>query len=50
MSSSTLAPAVSLIVPVYKSEATLGVCLDSLLAQTEADIEIICVNDGSPDN
>ena len=50
MSSSTLAPAVSLIVPVYKSEATLGACLDSLLAQTEADIEIICVNDGSPDN
>ena len=50
MSSSTLAPAVSLIVPVYKSEATLGACLDSLLAQTEADIEIICVNDGSPDS
>ena len=50
MSSSTLAPAVSLIVPVYKSEATLGACLDSLLAQTEADIEIVCVNDGSPDS
>lgn len=50
MNSATSAPAVSIIVPVYKSEATLGACLDSLLAQTEPDIEIICVNDGSPDN
>ena len=50
MNNSTATPVVSLIVPVYKSEATLGACLDSLLAQTEADIEIVCVNDGSPDN
>ena len=40
---------ISIIVPVYKSEKTLGGCLDSLLCQTYPDIEIICVVDGSPD-
>lgn len=40
---------ISIIVPVYKSEKTLGGCLESLLAQTYAQIEIICVVDGSPD-
>lgn len=40
---------ISIIVPVYKSEKTLGGCLDSLLCQTYSDIEIICVVDGSPD-
>jgi glycosyltransferase involved in cell wall biosynthesis len=43
-------PQVSLIVPVYNVEAYLPQCLDSICAQTLADIEIICVNDGSPDN
>ena len=40
---------ISIIVPVYKSEKTLPGCLDSLLAQTYSDIEVICVIDGSPD-
>ena len=40
----------SIVVPVYKSEKTLAGCLDSLLAQTYKDIEVICVVDGSPDS
>ena len=40
---------ISIVVPVYKSEKTLAGCLDSLLAQTYQDIEVICVIDGSPD-
>ena len=39
----------SIIVPVYKAERYLPRCLESLLAQTLPEIEIICVNDGSPD-
>ena len=42
-------PKVSVIVPVYNIEKYLSKCLDSLLAQTLADIEIICVNDCSTD-
>lgn len=41
---------VSIIVPVYGVEAWLERCLDSLVNQTLKDIEIIVVNDGSPDN
>ena len=41
---------ISIVVPVYKSEKTLPGCLDSLLAQTYSDIEVICVVDGSPDS
>ncbi|MDO5041901.1 MAG: glycosyltransferase [Slackia sp.] len=40
---------ISIIVPVYKAEKHLGATLDSLIGQTHADLEIICVNDGSPD-
>lgn len=40
---------VSVIVPVYKTEAYLEKCLDSLVGQTLKDIEILVVNDGSPD-
>lgn len=39
----------SIIVPVYKAEAYLNRCVDSLLAQTLENYEIILVNDGSPD-
>ena len=42
-------PKVSVIVPVYKAEAYLHRCVDSLLAQTFADFEVILVDDGSPD-
>ena len=41
---------VSVIVPVYNVEEYIGRCLDSLVNQTLKDIEIIVVNDGSPDN
>lgn len=40
----------SIIVPCYKVEKYLSRCLESLLNQTLDDMEIICVNDGSPDN
>lgn len=40
---------VSVIVPVYKVEAYLPQCIESLLAQTLREIEIILVDDGSPD-
>ena len=41
---------VSVIVPVYNVEKYLEKCLDSLVNQTLKEIEIIIVNDGSPDN
>ena len=41
---------VSVIVPVYNVEKYLSKCLDSLVNQTLKDIEIIIVNDSSPDN
>lgn len=45
----SVSPAVSVIVPIYKVEAYLPRCLQSLRAQTFPDIEIILVDDGSPD-
>lgn len=42
-------PKISVIIPVYNSQEYLGECLDTLLAQTEHDIEILCVDDGSTD-
>ena len=41
---------VSVIVPVYNVEQYLSFCVDSLLNQTLKEIEIILVDDGSPDN
>lgn len=43
-------PKISVIVPVYKAEKYLHRCVDSILAQTFTDFELILVNDGSPDN
>ena len=39
----------SIIVPVYKVESYLARCVDSILAQTVSDFELILVDDGSPD-
>ena len=41
--------ALSIIVPCYKVERYLSKCLDSLMGQTLPNIEVICINDGSPD-
>ena len=43
-------PKVSIIIPVYNVEQYLRQCLDSVVNQTMREIQIICVNDGSPDN
>lgn len=41
---------ISVIVPVYKVEKYLPQCIDSILAQTYKDFELILIDDGSPDN
>lgn len=42
-------PCVSIVVPVYQVEAYLRDCLDSLMGQSEQKIEILLIDDGSPD-
>ena len=43
-------PEISVIVPVYKAEAFLKKCTDSILGQTFSDLELLLVEDGSPDD
>ena len=43
-------PKISVIVPVYKVEPYLRKCLDSIINQTYRNLQIILVDDGSPDN
>ena len=40
----------SVIIPIYKTEKFLPKCIESVLAQTLSDLEIVLVDDGSPDN
>lgn len=41
---------ISVIIPIFKTEAYLSRCLDSILNNTYRNLEIICINDGSPDD
>lgn len=43
-------PLISVIVPIYKVETYLKKCVDSIINQTYENLEIILVDDGSPDN
>lgn len=43
-------PLISVIVPIYNVEKFLPYCLDSIISQTYSNLEIILINDGSPDN
>lgn len=43
-------PLISVIIPVYNVEEYLAQCLDSVIDQTYANLEIICINDGSKDS
>lgn len=43
-------PTISVIVPIYNVEKYLGKCIESIINQTYSNLEIILVDDGSPDN
>ena len=43
-------PAISIIIPMYNTEKYIGECLESILAQTSQDFEVIVVDDASTDN
>ena len=42
-------PRISVIIPVHNAKSYLRECLDSILSQTEKNIEVLCVDDGSTD-
>lgn len=46
----TMKPVISIIIPVYNTEPYLKKCLDSILCQSYANVEIICIDDESTDN
>ena len=41
---------ISIIVPLYNAEQDLPRCIDSILAQSYTDFELLLIDDGSPDN
>lgn len=41
---------ISIIVPIYKAEKYIHRCIDSILAQSYTDFELLLIDDGSPDN
>lgn len=43
-------PLLSVIVPIYKAEVYLDRCINSIIHQTLSDLELILIDDGSPDN
>ena len=43
-------PVVSVVVPMFKGEEFLGQALDSISAQTYSQLDVVCVDDGSPDD
>ena len=43
-------PKISVIVPVYNTEKYLHRCIDSVLAQTYKDFELLLIDDGSKDS
>lgn len=43
-------PLISIVVPVYKAEPYLSKCVNSILSQTYSNLEIILIDDGSPDH
>lgn len=45
-----MSPLITVVVPVYNAEKYLSRCIDSILAQTFADFELLLIDDGSPDD
>lgn len=50
LKSTIVKPKVTVVIPVYNVEKYLSKCLDSVEQQTLKEIEVVCIDDGSPDN